>query len=291
MIITTCGNSQAIAKSLARKLKAKYSPLTISTFPDGDEYLKFNTNVKGHNVVIVQSFQPNPQRSFLQIIFAAETAKDLGAKHVTLIAPFLAYMRQDARFNPGEAISSKIVGKYLSKAVDRLITFDPHIHRYKSLRDVFSIKSTKLTANYLIADYIKKHYKDVVIVGPDWEAYQWADKIAKLIGAKAAHFSKRRHSSRRVTSKMVNAVDMKGKTVIIIDDIISTGGTVIQATKTVLAKGAKQVHAICIHGLFVENALSKMKKSGVKSVLTTNCIEHKTNKIDVTPLLVKELKK
>ncbi len=289
MIITTCGNSERIAKALARKRKAKYSPLTISQFPDGDEYLKFNTIVKGHHVVIVQSFQPNPQRSFLQIIFAAETAKDLGAAKVTLIAPYLAYMRQDARFNPGEAVSSRIVGKYLSKAVDRLITFDPHIHRYKSLRDIFSIKTTKLTANYLIADYIKKNFRNVVVVGPDWEAYQWADTIAVLIGAQAAHFSKTRHSSRHVTSKMVNEVDMKGKTVIIIDDIISTGGTVVQAAKAVLAKGAKEVHAICIHGLFVENALAKLKKAKVKTVVTTNCIEHPTNRIDVTPLLVKEL--
>ncbi len=293
MIITTCGNSVTIAKVLAKELKCKYSSITISTFPDGDEYLKYNTNIKGQHVVIVQSFQPNPQQSFLQSIFAAETAKDLGAKKVTLVAPYLAYMRQDARFHPGECISSKVVGKYLSKAVDRIITFDPHIHRYKSLRDIFSIPATKLTANYLIADYIKEHFKikNVVIVGPDWEAYQWADRIAKKIGVKAMHFEKTRHTPRKVTSKIADAVDVKEKDVIIIDDIISTGHTMIQAAKTVRKNGAKSVTAIGIHGLFVENALFKMKRAGFATIITTNCIEHPTNRIDVTPLIVKELKR
>ncbi|MBI4983141.1 ribose-phosphate pyrophosphokinase-like domain-containing protein, partial [Candidatus Woesearchaeota archaeon] len=107
MIITTCGNFIDIAKKLASKLKAKYSPLTIGAFPDGDLYLKFNCEVKGKIVVIVQSFQPHPDQSLFDVLFAAETARDLGAKKVILVAPYLAYMRQDKRFNPGECISSR----------------------------------------------------------------------------------------------------------------------------------------------------------------------------------------
>src|SRR3989338_452004 len=138
MIITTCGNSEKLAKSLAKKLKVTYSPLTISAFPDGDTYIKYNTNLKSKTVVLVQSFQPDPEKSLINVIFAAENAKDLGAKKVILVAPYLAFMRQDTRFHPGEAISSKIVAKHLSSCIDKIITFDPHIHRYKSLKDIYN---------------------------------------------------------------------------------------------------------------------------------------------------------
>ncbi|MEK6939913.1 MAG: ribose-phosphate diphosphokinase, partial [Nanoarchaeota archaeon] len=160
IIITSCGNSVKIAKSLATKLKVPFSPLTISAFPDGDTYLKYNTDLKGKTIVIVQSYQPNPEKSLLMTVFAAETAKDLGAKKVILAAPYLAYMRQDKRFHPGEAVSSRIMAKLLNNAVDKVITIDPHLHRYRSMKEVFKIPAKNLTANPLIADYIKKKISD-----------------------------------------------------------------------------------------------------------------------------------
>ena len=290
MIITSCGNSEKLAKSIAKKLKCKYSPLTIGSFPDGDIYLKFNTNLKGKKLVIVQSFQPHSDMSLFDIIFAAETAKDLGAKKVILVAPYLAYMRQDKRFNPGEAISSRIMAKLLNNSIDKLITIDPHIHRYKSLKDIFTIPAKNLTANALIGDYVKKKIKNPVIIGPDAESYQWAEVVAKQVGCEVTVLRKTRHSSRHVSEKMIHKIDVTGKNAVIVDDIISTGHTIIEAAKHVKKMGAKSVTAIGVHGLFVENGLSKLRKAGVKSV-TTNCIEHSTNKIDVSELLVKELKK
>lgn len=289
LVVTSCGNSVKIAKSLAKKLKGKFSPLTISSFPDGDIYLKFNTKLKGKKLVIVQSFQPHSDMSLFDILFAAETAKDLGAKKVILIAPYLAYMRQDKRFNPGEAISSRIMAKLLNNSIDKLITVDTHIHRYKSLKDIFKIPAKNLTANRLIAEYIKKKIKNSVIIGPDWESYQWAEDIAKKVGVESTVFRKTRFSSRHVKEKMIKKVELKGKNVIIVDDIISTGHTMIEAGKKARKFKAKSVTVIGVHGLFVENALGKMKKYFDK-VVTTNCIEHKTNKIDVTELFVKELK-
>src|SRR3989344_2773300 len=148
MLITSCGNSIKLAQELAKKLKAKYTPLSISAFPDGDIYLKFNAPLKGKTVVIVESLFPHSQISLLRIIFAAETAKDLGAKKVILIAPYLAYMRQDKRFHPGEAISSKIMAKLLDNSVDKVITIDPHLHRYRSMKEVFTVPAKNLTANF-----------------------------------------------------------------------------------------------------------------------------------------------
>lgn len=292
MLITSCGNSQGIAKAVAKSLRASYSPVHISDFPDGDLYLKFNTPVKGKTVVIIHSFQPHSNESLLRIIFAAETAKDLGARKVILVAPYLAFLRQDARFHPGEAISSKVMAKHLSLCIDKIITIDGHLHRYRHLSDLFSIPGQDLTANPLIADYIKKNIKNnLVIVGPDWESFQWAQRIATKIGVLATVFEKTRHSSRNVSVKMIQPVPLKDKHVIIVDDIISTGHTVIQAAKLAFAQGAKDVSTIAVHGLFVENGLAKLKEAGLKHIVTTNCIEHATNKIDVAPLIVEELRK
>lgn len=292
MLITSCGNSEKIAKAVARSLKVPYSPVHISDFPDGDLYLKFNTPVKGKTVVIVHSFQPHSNESLLRIIFAAETAKDLGAKKVILVAPYLAFLRQDARFHPGEAISSKIMAKHLSICIDKIITIDGHLHRFRTLDALFHIPGKDLTANPLIADYIrKKGTKDRVIIGPDWESFQWAEKIATKIGAPVTVFEKKRSSSRKVSEKMIKPIPLKGKHVIIVDDIISTGHTVIEAAKLAYTQGAKDVSTIAVHGLFVEDAISKLKKAGVRQIVTTNCIEHATNKIDVAPLLVTELRK
>ena len=290
MIITSCGNSISIAKSLAKALRAIYSPLTISTFPDGDLYLKYNAPVKGKTVVIVHSFQPNPNESLLNVVFAAKTAKDLGAKKVILAAPYLAFMRQDKRFNPGEAVSAEIMAELLNKSVDELITIDPHLHRHRSLKELFTIKAKALTANPLITTYIERHFQNIVLIGPDWESYQWASSVAKKLGATATVLEKKRLSSRKVEVRIVNPIPMKGKNVIIVDDIISTGHTIAEAARLARKMGAKSITAIAVHGLLVENAVQKLKKAGVTRIITTNCIEHDTNKIDVTSLLVEELK-
>jgi len=291
MIITSCGNSINLAKNIAKKLRCKFSPLTIGAFPDGDLYLRYNTPLKGQKVVIVQSFQPHPDMSLFDIVFAAETAKDLGAKKVILVAPYLAYMRQDKRFNSGECVSSKVMAKMLNNSIDKILTIDPHVHRYKSLKDIFTIPAKYLTSNPLIGDYIQKHFKNEVIIGPDWESYQWADKIAKQIDVHATVLKKERFSARHVEVKMVKPIPIKGKNVVIVDDIISTGNTMIKAARAATKLGARSVSAIGVHGLFVEKGYEKMKKAGFKKIITANTIKHKTNGIDISSVIIKELKK
>ena len=268
-------------------MKTKYSPLTIKHFPDGDTYLKFNTSLKGQKLIIIQSFQPNPEKSLYNVIFAAKTAKDLGVKKIILVAPYLAFMRQDKRFNQGEAITSKIMAKLLNNSIDKIITIDPHLHRYHSLHDIFKIPVMKLSANQLIADYIKNNIKDAIVIGPDSESEQWASVIAKKVGISSTVMEKTRYSSRKVAVKMKKTIDFKNKNVVIVDDIISTGNTIIEAAKKV--KSAKSITAIAVHGLFVEG-ITKLNKAGIKKIITTNTIDNKAGKIDVKELLVNELK-
>jgi len=287
-IIVSSQYSEDLAKSIAKNTKSKYSKLTVDHFPDGDIYLKFNANVKGKTVVIVKSFQPLPNWALYSTIFIAETAKDLGAKKVILVAPYLAFMRQDKRFHQGEAISSRVMAKMLNNSIDKLITMDPHLHRYHSLKDIFKISTKRLTANNLIADYVKKKIKNSVIIGPDWESYQWAEAIAKECKVECTVLEKTRFSSRHVHVKMKKKIDIKNKNVVIVDDIISTGHTIMEAAKKAKKLGAKSITAMGVHGLLIEDAVKKMKTLGIK-VVTTNTIKHKTNKIDVSRLIAKEL--
>lgn len=291
VIVTSLGNSEKIARGIARRLKAKYVGCEVSTFPDGDRYMRFKSSVARQHVIIVQSFQPDPQGSLLNVVFAAEGAKQQKARRVTVVAPYLAYMRQDKAFNPGEVISSRVMAKLLNNSVDRLVTIDPHLHRYRSMSEIFTIDAVNLCANSLIGAYVKKHVKNAVVIGPDWESYQWAEEVAAIAGIECTVFEKTRMSSRKVSVKMMKAIDMKGKNVVIVDDIISTGHTIAEAAKKAKSLGAKSVMAITVHGLFVSGALTLMRKAGVSKVVSTNSILHKTNEIDVTSLLADWLKK
>ncbi len=295
LYFTDCGNSTSIAKKLAKETKGKYVPLKVSQFPDGDIYMQFQTKqkntLKGKKVVIVHSFQPKPNASLFKVIFAAETAKQMGAKKVILVAPYLAYMRQDKAFHTGECVSSKVMAKLINNSFNKIITIDPHLHRYQNMKEIFSISAKRLSANKLLGQYIKKKIKNPVIIGPDSESYQWAEVIAKEIDCDCSLFIKTRHSSRHVEVRMIKSVDVKGKHAVIVDDIISTGHTVIEAAKKAKKLGAKKVTAICVHGLYAEGALKKLKKAKVKEIISTNSIENKTSKVDITSLLLEELKK
>ncbi|MBT3297470.1 ribose-phosphate diphosphokinase [archaeon] len=300
MIITTVGNSELLAKKMALSLKCKFRLIKVDNFPDKELYLQFQikkNELKGKKVIIVGSFQPDPNFSLLKLILAAETAKQLGAKKVVLIAPYLGFMRQDKMFNYGEAVTNKIMSKLINNSFDKIVTVDTHIHRIKLMKDIFKISAKNLTANHTISEFIKSKFKNkvkqnnIAIIGPDWESYQWAEVIAKQVGCDVTVFKKTRFSSRKVREKMIKPIEIKGKDIIIVDDIISTGHTIIEATKKVKKLGAKSVTTICVHGLFVEGAISKIKKSGVKEIITTNSIQRKESKIDLCKLLCEEIKK
>jgi len=293
VIVTALNNSEQIAKNIAKGIGASYSKTEVSCFPDGDLYIKFKDNVKGKKVIIVESFQPNSTKALMDIIFAAQGAKQQGAKKVVICAPYLAFMRQDKMFNPGECVSAPIMAKLLNENVDKLLTVDPHLHRILKMKDVFTIPAKNLTANSVIAQFIKKRYKTslkkLLIMGPDWESYQWADAIAKEVGVHDTVLHKDRHSARNVDVQMTEKINLKNKTIVIVDDIISTGNTMIKAAIKSRKLGATKVIAIGVHGLFVEGGLKKMQKH-FDEIFSVNTINHETNKICVSDVFIEEMK-
>ncbi len=283
MLVIGCSNSIDLAKKIANSKGAYFSKLFVDNFPDGELHIRFDCELKNKDVFLVQTLYPINE-AITEVLLAAYTAIDLGARSVNLIAPYMAYMRQDKRFKPGEAISSLIVGK-LFNVFDSIITIDPHLHRHKDLNEVFKTKTKVLTSNDLIENFIKKNFSDAFVIGPDGESNQWAESIANNIGLKSIVFTKKRYSSEKVsvTGKGLNGV--KGKDVIIIDDIISTGHTVLEAVLDIKKFKPKSITIVGIHGIFAEKKVYDEIKKNVKRIVTTNTIDNAHSVIDVSKLI------
>ncbi len=278
-------------KDVAGCAKAELGRLETGNFPDGELYLRFMDEVAGKRVVLVQSMHPQPNDALVSVLFAARTAKELGAEKVTAVIPYLGYMRQDNRFNSGECVSNRVMATFLNQVVDRIVTIDPHMHRVKALEDLFHIERKKLSANEEIAKHIKSKFsaKASVVAGPDIESSQWAKAIADSIGFESVIFMKERFSSRHVKISVTREPEWKGKDVIIVDDIISSGHTMIEAVKEVRKRKPRAIHVICVHPIFVENAYAKILRAGARSIVSCNTILHNSNAIDLSGLIAKEL--
>lgn len=280
--------SELLAKKIARKLKRSYMTLKITKFPDGEFYIQFPREVKGKEILIIQSLV-DPNEKIVELLFIGNTAKELGAKKVTLVAPYLAYMRADRRFHKGEVVSARVLARILSSCVDEVVTIDPHLHRIKKLSEIFSIKTKKLSCVKLIATYIEKSSKKPIIIGPDAESYQWANAVAKFLKTKAYVLKKKRLGSRKVEVD-TKGMELKNYDVFIVDDIISTGNTMIETIKGAKKAGAKNIQCICVHGLFVEDAYKKIINAGANRIITSNTIPNKYSKIDVSKLIIDRIR-
>ena len=177
----------------------------------------------------------------------------------------------------------------IDKYFDAVYLMDPHLHRKNKLENIFKIKPKKLTANGLIAAHIKKRIKNPVIIGPDEESYKWAKNVAEMINAESMILNKKRYSSYHVEIKLNKKISLKNKNAVIVDDIISTGNTILEAAKMLRKLGAKNIYCICVHGIFVNDSLNKLKKTGI-NVISTNTIPNKAARIDVSGVIAGSLK-
>ncbi|RMF06576.1 ribose-phosphate diphosphokinase [Candidatus Woesearchaeota archaeon] len=281
--------AQDLGRKIARHLRSEYASLVVDHFPDGEFRIRYPKKVDGKTVILVESLR-NPNDKIVEVIFAAYTAKDLGAKKVFLVAPYMPYLRQDKRFHPGECVSNAILGK-MFHVFDFILTVDPHLHRVKSLRGLFRTRVKHISANRLIADYIKKNLENPVIIGPDEESYQWAKTVAKYINSHAIILKKKRYNSRSVRIKIKEDVDFKNSSVVLVDDIISSGHTMMETVKEAKKHGAKKIYCMCVHAILADNADKKLKKLGIKGLVATNSVPSPYSRIDLSGTLAEELKK
>jgi ribose-phosphate pyrophosphokinase len=253
-------------------------------FPDGESYVRLHGDYVGRDVVIQCGLQ-QPDRIAMPLMFCVDTLRELGACSVGLIAPYLAYMRQDRRFHDGEAVSSRLFARFLSTHVDWLVTVDPHLHRCLDLAEIYSIPCATLSAMPLMAQWIKREIARPLLIGPDSESAQWVSAVAALVDSPYTVLSKHRHGDRHVEVSVPDIDRWRGCTPVLIDDIIATGHTLLEAV--VHLQRAKFPPAVCIavHGVFAQHTDMKLHRAGVARVVTSNSIMHASNAVDLSPVI------
>ncbi len=284
LLISFPDNKQQ-AQSLANASGLQYASIELRRFPDGESYVRLPNNLPDH-VVIFCTLSPANDK-LIELMLVSETAKQQHVKRLSLISPYLCYMRQDQAFHSGEAISQTIIGRFLAEHFEDLITVDPHLHRVNKLSDATPIQNPQvLTAAGLISKYIKTNLKSTpILLGPDSESEQWVKQVAKPDNLDYIIATKTRFGDRDVNVD-VPGVNLKDREVIIIDDIASTGNTLIEAAKQISESGIKHLYAVVTHALLDEQALSALKESGVETIWSTNTLPHSSNVIDIEPVLV-----
>tara|TARA_R110000782_G_scaffold73479_4_gene147013 strand:- start:5565 stop:6473 length:909 start_codon:yes stop_codon:yes gene_type:complete len=273
-----------ISGPLARALDAETADIDLRRFPDGETYLRFDTLPEGRDVILLAGLA-DPDAKTPALLFAAQTARSLGAASVGLIAPYLPYMRQDKMFQPGEAVTSVHFAKWLSSCVDWVVTIDPHLHRWKALSDIYSIPSVAAHAAPAMAAWIRNHVDHPLLIGPDAESEQWVSDIAARAGVDHIVLTKTRHGDRDVNIALPDLERWRHHTPVIVDDTISTASTMIAVTRQIVDQGLRPPICCAVHGIFADGAHQALLEAGAARIVTSNTISHPSNGIDVSGIL------
>lgn len=280
VVIAIPGNEKH-ATQLATRLGVEQIAAEVRQFPDGEIYVRLAKEPAGHDVILVGSLYPAPAERFLTVAFLAATARDHGARKVGLVAPYLAFMRQDHQFNPGEGITSKYFASLVSQSVDWLVTVDPHLHRYHSLEGLYTIPTSIARSAPAIAQWIATEIQHPYLIGPDAESVQWVSAIAEQCGAPFVILEKTRRGDRDVSISTPPSGGWNGHTPVLIDDIVSTGKTMIEATRQLRAAGSAAPMCVAIHAVFADSVLEELVSAGAAGIVTCNTIVHASNRICV----------
>ena len=276
--------NETLADELARLSGGAIGTLEIRRFPDGESYVRLIADVAGKDVDFVCTLA-RPDDQILRLIFAAKTARELGAKTVRLIAPYLAYMRQDKRFQDGESISSTHFAKLLSDCFDSLITIDPHLHRIADLAEIFTIPTKVVHAAPLLADWIGDNVENALVVGPDSESQQWVEAVAERAGARHLVLNKKRLGDHEVEILVPDLTDYEGLAPVLVDDIISSGRTMIETAEALVARGFPKPYILTVHALFAGSAYWQLNQLAA-DIISTDAVPHETSRIGIAELLV-----
>jgi ribose-phosphate pyrophosphokinase len=284
LILPLPGN-EPLAADLASRLGAELGQLETRRFPDGESYVRIRSDVRGREVVCVCTLA-RPDQQFLRLVFTARTARELGASRVTLVAPYLAYMRQDRAFHDGEAVTSVQFASLLSREFDRLVTVDPHLHRHRSLAEIYSIPAEALHAANALRDWIQGNVERPLIIGPDSESEQWAAAIAQ--GAPVAVLRKARLGDRSVAIEFPDLSPWRDRQPVLVDDIAASGRTLIQACKGLAAQDLRAPICLVVHAIFAGDAFARLSAAAAR-IVTTDTIAHPSNGVGISELVARAL--
>jgi ribose-phosphate pyrophosphokinase len=282
----------APAQRLAQAAKLPACAIGRHRFPDGELKLRLPVDAAGRlppRAVLLRSLH-QPNEKLIELLLAARTARALGAEHLTLVAPYLAYMRQDMAFQPGEAVSQQVVGGFLAGLFDAVVTVDPHLHRIDTLAQAIAVPhAVALSGAEPLADLIAQRRPGALLVGPDGESAQWIAQAAARHGFDHAVCTKVRHGDRDVAIELP-PLDAQGRAVVLLDDMASTGRTLALAARLLWQAGAASVDVAVTHALFAGDALQALREAGVGEVWSTDCIPHPSNAVPMAGPLARALR-
>jgi ribose-phosphate pyrophosphokinase len=288
MLILTFSDYLSQAQRLSVRLDMPLAEVAQHHFPDGESLIRLPPSLPEHVIFCRSLNQPNDK--LIELLLCATTARELGAKRVTLVAPYLSYMRQDIANRPGEAVSQRIVGKLLADLFDDVLTVDPHLHRISVLTQAIPIKNAiSLTAADQIGLFLRQQFKHALLLGPDSESEQWVKAIADNIGFDYAIADKNRLGDKQVEMSLPDR-DFRNQAVVIIDDMASTGRTLAKASGLLQAAGCIDIYAVVTHALFCDDAYTHILDAGVKALWSTDSIDHPSSCIRLDALLADAIK-
>lgn len=282
MYIISGTASKSVAEDLSNKLKAPLAKIISKRFPDNEMYIRILDDIAGQDVVIVQTTYPDP--NIIELFLLQNAVEEAKAKSITVVIPYFGYARQDTKFKDGEPISAKALANLISLSADKVITVDPH---KEHILDFFSTSAVSCSAVPELAKYLKEKNVDMVLA-PDKGALERAKQASKIIGCSFDYMEKTRIDGTTIEIKP-KSLDAQNKNVAIIDDIISTGGTMTKSIKELKKHGAKNVFVSCTHGLFAREAIKKLTSAGCDEIISTDTIISNYSKVKVSPCIAKIL--
>ncbi|WP_094161444.1 ribose-phosphate diphosphokinase [Thiomonas delicata] len=273
--------AKGIAQALSTRADVGLGACAVHHFPDGESLAQIQPPEPGAQAVLVCTLN-QPDAKTVPLLMAAATLRDLGAASVGLVAPYLAYMRQDKRFLPGQAISARVYARWLSAHFDWLLTVDPHLHRIRALPQIYTLRSRVLRAAPRMAAWIAANVANPLIVGPDGESAQWAADVAGRAGAPMVVLEKTRLGDKDVRVTVPDLRRHAGRTPVLIDDIISSGRTLVAALERLREAATPPPVCVAVHGLFAGDALAAIREAGAARVACTDTVDHPVEAIDLT---------
>jgi ribose-phosphate pyrophosphokinase len=281
-------NGEHLAIELSQLMGLELVSVEIKKFPDGETYVRILGDVSGRDVVYINSLQRSPNESLIETLLTLDALRDLGAARLIAVIPYMSYARQDSRFNPGEAISVQTIAKlFKSMRLDHLVTVDMHLHRITDPSSLFGANFHNITGVRELAKYIKRNYsvENTVVIGPDEEAEQWAKIMAEDLGGLKYGVLKKTRITAEEVAVVAEGLNVQGKNVIIVDDIISTGGTIVEAVNTLRNLGAREIYVTTVHPLLIGNAYAKLLRLNLRDLVGTNSVLSPISKVSIAPAI------
>ena len=273
MKLLTGNSNKILSKNIAKYLKSKLVNSSIRKFSDGEIYVEINENIRGNSIFIIQSISSPANDNLMELLLCIDALKRSSAKNITAVIPYFGYARQDRKVVPRTSISAKLVSNLITKAgADRVVTVDLHAGQ---IQGFFDIPVDNLFATPIFARHVRKKIKSkkIICVAPDVGGTERARALGKLLNAELAIVDKRRPKPGQ--SQVMNVVgDVKNKTCILVDDIIDSGGTIVNAAKALKNRGAKEVYVYITHGVLSGDAVKKIKNSVIKNLVITDTIDN-----------------